>query len=352
MSGRGCYVLAHEVHDRIIKVGRGDYVARLNAANNPTAGRPERWRFLLGVDGVRLQEDVLHNFFAPRAEGWGVNREVFGPITDDQYQYLRWLYHEEHVTHRPDTDPRPSTLTRWTPENNAHRLGSAAALVTREQWDLLDRDDDLPQNWWDGIEELPAITPDDWYTPIEMIERAKRVCGDFDLDPASHVYANRRIRALRIFTKDDDGLVRDWSGRVWVNPPFSAWDQFGSKILREWRRGDISHLFTLMPTRALATKQVFEIVSSCNAIFSSYGRYPFWGPFGSNSATDGQIICYFGPRADTFAKAFSDMGIVFVPSPHWAEVPKIKTAKPEHVETNLDVPEIGNKSWGSTVRNA
>ena len=40
-------------------------------------------------------------------------------------------------------------------------------------------------------------------------------------DPASHPLAQARVRATQFFTQEDDGLKREWHGRVWLNPPYS-----------------------------------------------------------------------------------------------------------------------------------
>jgi len=56
----------------------------------------------------------------------------------------------------------------------------------------------------------------EYYTPVEIIEAARRVMGGIDLDPASSENANRIVRATRIFTAQDDGLSQPWNGRVWL----------------------------------------------------------------------------------------------------------------------------------------
>ena len=61
----------------------------------------------------------------------------------------------------------------------------------------------------------------EWYTPSEYVEAARRVMGEIDLDPASSELAQETVRASSYYTKDDDGLVSEWSGRVWLNPPYS-----------------------------------------------------------------------------------------------------------------------------------
>lgn len=56
--------------------------------------------------------------------------------------------------------------------------------------------------------------------------------GGFDLDVAA---APHNAKCERFYTREDDGLILPWSGRVWCNPPYSdcgawvrkAWAEFG-----------------------------------------------------------------------------------------------------------------------------
>lgn len=64
--------------------------------------------------------------------------------------------------------------------------------------------------------ERTANTTDEWYTPKEIIESL----GEFDLDPCAPVVPLWST-AKNHFTKEDDGLSREWFGRVWLNPPYS-----------------------------------------------------------------------------------------------------------------------------------
>jgi hypothetical protein len=45
---------------------------------------------------------------------------------------------------------------------------------------------------------------------------------DFDLDPAApEAHCPSKDRCASWFTKDDDGLSKEWCGRVWLNPPWT-----------------------------------------------------------------------------------------------------------------------------------
>lgn len=62
--------------------------------------------------------------------------------------------------------------------------------------------------------------PTEWYTPPEYVDKARRVLGEIDLDPASNALAQNWIQAGNYFTQEDNGLIQPWQGRVWCNPPY------------------------------------------------------------------------------------------------------------------------------------
>lgn len=63
------------------------------------------------------------------------------------------------------------------------------------------------------------------YTPVDVLERARRVLGYIDVDPASCAKANTLVRADTIYTIEDSGLTKQWHGNVWLNPPGGCLDK-------------------------------------------------------------------------------------------------------------------------------
>jgi hypothetical protein len=56
---------------------------------------------------------------------------------------------------------------------------------------------------------------DEWLTPPEILA----ALGEFDLDPCAPA-CRPWATARRHYTKLEDGLSQEWTGRVWLNPPF------------------------------------------------------------------------------------------------------------------------------------
>lgn len=65
----------------------------------------------------------------------------------------------------------------------------------------------------------------EWYTPSWLTSLCSELMGGIDLDPASCEVANRTVGATCYYTKEDDGLSRDWFGNVFMNHPFGKPEQ-------------------------------------------------------------------------------------------------------------------------------
>lgn len=60
----------------------------------------------------------------------------------------------------------------------------------------------------------------EWYTPVYIFDA---LSIGFNLDPCSPgADVVPWIPALHHYTVEDDGLIKEWSGSVWMNPPYGS----------------------------------------------------------------------------------------------------------------------------------
>jgi hypothetical protein len=69
-----------------------------------------------------------------------------------------------------------------------------------------------------GSHQRGSMLSDTWLTPPNLIE----ALGPFDLDPCAAPAPRPWATAERHIALPDDGLTSEWSGRVWLNPPYSS----------------------------------------------------------------------------------------------------------------------------------
>lgn len=68
-----------------------------------------------------------------------------------------------------------------------------------------------------GAHQSAAMVTDTWLTPPHVIQ----ALGVFDLDPCAAPEPRPWPTAQVHLTREDDGLTSPWTGRVWLNPPYS-----------------------------------------------------------------------------------------------------------------------------------
>lgn len=152
----------------------------------------------------------------------------------------------------------------------------------------------------------------EWYTPPEYIELARKVLGVIDLDPASSDHAQKAVRAARYFTVEDNGLNQEWHGSVWLNPPYAQPDIgfFAEKMCEEVDAGRVKA--AVMLTHNYTDTTWFQgLARHASAICFTRGRIRFVNPSGDLAApTQGQAFFYFGDDGAAFRRAFDDVGLV------------------------------------------
>lgn len=150
----------------------------------------------------------------------------------------------------------------------------------------------------------------EWYTPREYIEAARLVMGCIDVDPASSGQANAIIKASLYHTVADSGLLHDWHGRVWLNPPYATplIGQFITHLVRQVKRGNVIEAIVLV-NNATETQWFRDLISVAAAVCFPTGRVRFWGPNGATGAPlQGQAVVYVGERAPVFLSTFGGFG--------------------------------------------
>lgn len=144
----------------------------------------------------------------------------------------------------------------------------------------------------------------EWYTPVAILDRVVDVMGTIDLDPSSNSHAEPAVPATTHYTKDDDGLGKSWSGRVYLNPPYgrelSAWVR---KLVREHTCGNVTEAIALLPSRT--DTKWFRRLSPFPKCFLQ-GRLRFSGS--KQSAPFPSMLVYLGKQPEKFAEVFADVG--------------------------------------------
>jgi hypothetical protein len=142
------------------------------------------------------------------------------------------------------------------------------------------------------LAHMPQVgASDDWLTDPLIVKSL----GPFDLDPACPKTMPWKT-ATTMWTRGDGALDREWSGFVWLNPPFSNWEAWIAKMA-EHGSG-----IALLPART-ETRGFFKHVwARASAICFVRGRVSFYTLGGIRSRDNsGFAVCLaaFGSEASS-----------------------------------------------------
>lgn len=132
---------------------------------------------------------------------------------------------------------------------------------------------------------------DDWYTPPDMLDALNET---YDLDPCSPG-AGHWVKAKRVYTKQDNGLDKDWSGFVFMNPPFG-----GRNGHVKWLEKFLDHGDGIAIVRAYTSAGWFhEYAAKADAMLFPKGKTKFVRPDGTigKSPGSGVVLLAMGQRA-------------------------------------------------------
>lgn len=135
--------------------------------------------------------------------------------------------------------------------------------------------------------ERSANGKDEWLTPPAIIQSL----GEFDLDPCAPI-KRPWPTAKKHYTREDNGMMQPWQGRIWLNPPY------GTETAR-WMRRLAHHGNGIALTFARTeTKMFFDTIwKKADAILFVRGRLAFHnvdGTVGKNSAGAASCLIAYG----------------------------------------------------------
>ncbi|MDQ3634872.1 MAG: phage N-6-adenine-methyltransferase [Acidobacteriota bacterium] len=132
----------------------------------------------------------------------------------------------------------------------------------------------------------------EWLTPPELVKKF----GDFDLDPCSPRNPPF-VHATTNYTVEDNGLGKEWFGRVFCNPPYGRNLHLWLEKLKEHGNG-IAVIFARTETKCF-----FEnIWYDADALLFVKGRIKFYHISGKQGGTPGSpsVFVAYG-RANAIA---------------------------------------------------
>lgn len=139
-----------------------------------------------------------------------------------------------------------------------------------------------------------------WLTPPYIIE----ALGPFDLDPCAAPAPRPWSTAAVHWTREDQSLHREWTGRVWLNPPFGP-----EAVVSAFMRRMAAHgRGTALLFARTETKLFFEAVwEKATAVLFMKGRPHFHHQDGrrarANSGAPVSLIAYGQDDADRLASS-------------------------------------------------
>jgi hypothetical protein len=153
----------------------------------------------------------------------------------------------------------------------------------------------------------------EYYTPKFIVDAARAVMGGIDLDPASCELANTPVQATNIFTKEDDGLMRAWVGRVWMNHPFERGRNhlWINKLVSEYGLGSVTQAVCIC--YASTSEKWFRPLLDFPQCFL-HKRVNYLDEHGNEKrgVTKGSVVTFLGCDLGSVKREFSRHGTIKV----------------------------------------
>ena len=115
---------------------------------------------------------------------------------------------------------------------------------------------------------------DEWETPHEFFNGVQERFGIFNLDVCA---TNETAKCSTYYTQKDDGLIQDWEGMCWCNPPYSKQKPWIEKAIKEVSLNSHNEVMMLIPMNP-ETNYIHGLVlceETTKAIYMIHGRLSF-----------------------------------------------------------------------------
>ena len=167
------------------------------------------------------------------------------------------------------------------------------------------------------VDNTHQTKTNEWFTPKEYIDLARKLMKEIDLDPASNNHANEIVKATLYFDKKMDGLNREWNGRVFLNPPYgrlggrSGAGVWINKLISEFQAGNVTEAIVLV--NSATGDQWFQPLFDSPICFVNR-RIKFYQSSGNKiQPTKSNVFVYFGPNVRKFKRVFKETGHIYLP---------------------------------------
>ncbi len=159
---------------------------------------------------------------------------------------------------------------------------------------------------------LEPLYSSEWYTPSAIIERVKATFETIDCDPCSNSKECPNVPATVIYTQEDDGLSKEWRGRVYMNPPYGREvSDWVDKLLEEVESNRVTEAIVLVAAR-VDTRWFRRLSAKAQMWCAVSGRLRFSDS--KNSAPFPSAILFITNtqgREQDFYRHFADTGTIY-----------------------------------------
>jgi phage N-6-adenine-methyltransferase len=264
--------------------------------------------------------------FAARVRDWPLLGDAVDAKIEDQREFVRWWDEAVRVGQSPGINQHKRSVSvsetnlsveqafelteigkvqvsRWRKSiGNVAKYREQLIVAARRKADLSAAANHRAEGTGDN----------EWFTPAQYVEAARAVMGEIDLDPATHASAQQTVGAISHFTAADNGLVRPWHGRVWLNPPYvqPLIAQFVEKLVVEVNAQRVDQAI-LLTHNYTDTAWFHQAEAAADLLCFTRGRIKFVDVDGDDCApTQGQAFFYYGPAVERFRETFLQFGFV------------------------------------------